>query len=249
MLEPNSALHSGSIANLSEKNSNPFEDARQPATATGMQARNGSGRANNSRRKTWIILGAVIGTLVVIGAVVGGVLAVKLRKDNTSTTGSSHSSSGINNVAADSNNALTSILPNGQTTTIVSAAASATSSSSSAQASVSPLATYDWTKSSYAGAIAQAKSAGANSVQGPMVGIALGSWLILEQWMLEPWFNASANYNSSVVDEWNLMLALGDNATAVMKQHWDTWITEDDIETAYQAGINHLRIPIGGFIT
>jgi len=63
--------------------------------------------------------------------------------------------------------------------------------------------------------------------------------------MVEPWFNASANNNASVVDEWNLMLQLGDNALKTMQGHWSTFFTEADIEAAHQAGINHLRIPVG----
>lgn len=63
--------------------------------------------------------------------------------------------------------------------------------------------------------------------------------------MVEPWFNASANNNASVIDEWNLMLQLGDKALSTMQEHWSTFFTEADIEAAHQAGINHLRIPLG----
>ena len=95
------------------------------------------------------------------------------------------------------------------------------------------------------------------------MGVALGNWLVLEQWMnevrpfrrrislfaaqclIQPWFNASANNNASVIDEWNFMLAIGDNATAVMHEHYATWVTEADIEALHEAGANHLRIPVG----
>lgn len=30
-----------------------------------------------------------------------------------------------------------------------------------------------------------------------------------------------------------------------MQQHWSSWFTEADVESAYQAGINHLRLPVG----
>lgn len=41
------------------------------------------------------------------------------------------------------------------------------------------------------------------------------------------------------------MQHLGENALSVMTEHWSTWVTEADIESAHQAGINHLRIPVG----
>ena len=63
--------------------------------------------------------------------------------------------------------------------------------------------------------------------------------------MSEKWFNTSANNNASVIDEWNLMLAAGSNAVSIMKQHYDTWLTEADVDTMQKAGINALRIPIG----
>lgn len=58
-------------------------------------------------------------------------------------------------------------------------------------------------------------------------------------------FNASASNDASVVDEWTLMQKLGDNARSVMTEHYETWITEDDIEKIHQAGMNHIRIPVG----
>ena len=63
--------------------------------------------------------------------------------------------------------------------------------------------------------------------------------------MSEKWFNTSANNNASVIDEWNLMLAAGSNAVSIMKEHYDTWLTEADVDTMQKAGINALRIPIG----
>lgn len=63
--------------------------------------------------------------------------------------------------------------------------------------------------------------------------------------MSERWFNTSANNNASVIDEWNLMLAAGSNAVSIMKEHYDTWLTEADVDTMQKAGINAVRIPIG----
>lgn len=65
--------------------------------------------------------------------------------------------------------------------------------------------------------------------------------------MSESWFNTSAKNNASVIDEWNLMLALGSNAVSTMKAHYDTWVTEADIDTLHKAGVNMVRIPMGRF--
>lgn len=43
------------------------------------------------------------------------------------------------------------------------------------------------------------------------------------------------------------MQVLGDRAQEVMTEHYETWVTEDDIEQLHQAGMNHLRIPVGEY--
>ena len=79
--------------------------------------------------------------------------------------------------------------------------------------------------------------------------------------MLEPWITpslfepfvdqttlSSTNPTSSqtVKDEYTLSQALGKvKAQETLHQHWSTWIVEDDIKEIAQAGLNHLRIPIG----
>lgn len=97
-----------------------------------------------------------------------------------------------------------------------------------------------------------------------MQGFAVGNWLLLERglsifvsrtmtqaslspaaWMSEPWFNATADHNASIVDEWTLSEYLGDRALPIFEKHWDTWVTEQQIETLYQAGLNMCRIPVG----
>lgn len=74
-----------------------------------------------------------------------------------------------------------------------------------------------------------------------MIGLNLGNWLILERWMAEDWFVQKAGPNAW--DEWDFTTALGSNATNVLEEHWSTWITEADVERAYQAGINTFRVP------
>lgn len=52
--------------------------------------------------------------------------------------------------------------------------------------------------------------------------------------MNEDWFIAQAGADSW--DEWDLSTTLGDRTLEVLTEHWETWITEDDIETMYQTG-------------
>jgi len=71
-------------------------------------------------------------------------------------------------------------------------------------------------------------------------GVNLGGWLILEKWMNPDVFSGEF---SKYVDEYTLS---GDpNAAETLKNHWDTYFTEADIQTIAATGINALRIPIG----
>ena len=74
-------------------------------------------------------------------------------------------------------------------------------------------------------------------------GVNLGSWLILEKWMTPSVF---AGAPDSVNDEYQLCRHLGPaEAERRLKAHWDSWITEADFVQMKNAGVNHVRIPIG----
>lgn len=50
-------------------------------------------------------------------------------------------------------------------------------------------------------------------------------------------------------DEWSCVTKLGqDAADAVFAQHWNTWITQDDIIQMVDFGLNTIRVPIGWWI-
>jgi len=75
-------------------------------------------------------------------------------------------------------------------------------------------------------------------------GVNLGGWLVLEPWITPSLFDETGN--KKIVDEWTFgELQDRDKATSTLKQHWDTWITEQDFEDIAQAGLNHVRLPIG----
>ena len=76
-----------------------------------------------------------------------------------------------------------------------------------------------------------------------IMGVSTGNWLVLERWMNEDWFVSLAPH---AIDEWGFCKTLGPNhATRVLNQHFQTWITESDIDLLEKHGINHVRIPIG----
>ncbi|TVY14753.1 Glucan 1,3-beta-glucosidase [Lachnellula arida] len=76
-------------------------------------------------------------------------------------------------------------------------------------------------------------------------GVNLGGWFVLEPWITPSIFQPWAN-GGGVVDEYTFTAAVGkDAATQQLAQHWGSWITDDDFKQIAQAGLNHVRIPIG----
>lgn len=76
-------------------------------------------------------------------------------------------------------------------------------------------------------------------------GVNLGSWLLLERWMVPELFESN---HAKSNDEYRFMDELGDRKEAVMKEHYDTFIVEDDFAWLKDHGINNVRIPVGYWI-
>lgn len=75
-------------------------------------------------------------------------------------------------------------------------------------------------------------------------GVNLGGWLVLEPWITPSIFDNTGN--DKIVDEWTFgKYQSKSTATSVLKNHWNTWITESDFEAIAAAGLNHVRLPIG----
>ncbi|KAL1413713.1 hypothetical protein Q8F55_001495 [Vanrija albida] len=74
-------------------------------------------------------------------------------------------------------------------------------------------------------------------------GVNLGGWLVLEQWITPSLFS---QVGGGVHDEytWGANQEKG-RATQLLRQHWDSWITEDDFRQIAAAGLNSVRIPVG----
>lgn len=66
--------------------------------------------------------------------------------------------------------------------------------------------------------------------------------------MLEPWITPSVfdEAGDAAIDEWSLSEVLGkDEAKVRLSEHWKSFVTQDDFARMAQAGLNHVRIPIG----
>ncbi|KAG8848435.1 exo-1,3-beta-glucanase [Tulasnella sp. 330] len=73
-------------------------------------------------------------------------------------------------------------------------------------------------------------------------GVNLGGWFVLEPWINPSLFNDTGN--PGIVDEYTFGLYQSySQASGVLQNHWDTWITEGDFAAISQAGLNHVRIP------
>ncbi|KAM0787105.1 hypothetical protein ACM66B_006360 [Microbotryomycetes sp. NB124-2] len=85
-------------------------------------------------------------------------------------------------------------------------------------------------------------------------GVNIGGWLTIEPFIVpglfEP-FNPETDsdvYDATVIDEWTLCEALGSNMSAVITEHYETFITEKDFAQIAGAGLNWVRIPIPWWI-
>lgn len=62
--------------------------------------------------------------------------------------------------------------------------------------------------------------------------------------MNEDWI--TSNGGADAWDEWTFIENLGkDKALPLLKAHWDSWVTEADLDLMQSAGFNTIRIPVG----
>ncbi len=69
-------------------------------------------------------------------------------------------------------------------------------------------------------------------------GVNLGGWFVLEGWMTPELFSGVSGSDETV------FLQQKENAEALIKEHWETFITEDDFIWLKDKGIDYVRIPI-----
>ncbi|KAG1771497.1 glycoside hydrolase family 5 protein [Suillus occidentalis] len=85
-------------------------------------------------------------------------------------------------------------------------------------------------------------------------GVNLGSWLVLELWMLpQGWVDmggqlCGSDCSTCISTESAFAKAYPNSVDTTFAQHWDTWFTQSDVNTLKAAGINTVRIPLGYWI-
>ena len=77
-------------------------------------------------------------------------------------------------------------------------------------------------------------------------GVNLGGWLNTEPFIVPALYEIYANGSNgqTAIDEYTLSQNMGDNLTAAMTEHYETFITEQDFIEMVSAGLNWIRLPI-----
>ncbi|KAI5120171.1 hypothetical protein M0805_008438 [Coniferiporia weirii] len=80
-------------------------------------------------------------------------------------------------------------------------------------------------------------------------GVNLGGWLMLEPFIAPALFGKYQNLSTPVIDEWSLSQAMAADTSAggglsQIEDHYNTFITEQDIAQIAGAGLNWIRVPI-----
>lgn len=82
-------------------------------------------------------------------------------------------------------------------------------------------------------------------------GVNLGGWLVLEKWIKPSLFAEWPPLDENgPKDEWTYCETLGkEECSRRLKEHWETWVTEETMAELAEVGITHVRIPFGWWIT
>ncbi|KAI9446884.1 family 5 hypothetical beta glucosidase from glycoside dehydrogenase [Russula earlei] len=93
----------------------------------------------------------------------------------------------------------------------------------------------------------------AADVPSKIYGVNLGSWLVLEPWMLPNEWKSMGGQSCSdcskcIASEFALAAAFPNDVDQRFAKHWSTWFTEHDVDHLQQLGINTVRIPLGYWI-
>ncbi|KAJ6605838.1 glycoside hydrolase family 5 protein [Mycena sp. CBHHK59/15] len=84
-------------------------------------------------------------------------------------------------------------------------------------------------------------------------GVNLGSWLVLEPWMLpQEWLDMGGQHctdcSTCIASEFAFAQAYPKTVDETFKGHWESWFNQDDVDALVAAGINTVRIPLGYWI-
>ena len=82
-------------------------------------------------------------------------------------------------------------------------------------------------------------------------GVNLGGWMVLEPWITPSLFYQflGGGEGTTAFDTYTFCEVLGaEEANRQLRNHWDTWVTEEIIaELAASGAVNSLRLPIGDY--
>ncbi|KAJ7272652.1 glycoside hydrolase family 5 protein [Mycena haematopus] len=84
-------------------------------------------------------------------------------------------------------------------------------------------------------------------------GVNLGSWLVLESWMLpQEWLDmggqSCSDCSTCIATEFAFAEAYPDTVDKIFNGHWTSWFNQADVDALVAAGINTVRIPLGYWI-
>lgn len=82
-------------------------------------------------------------------------------------------------------------------------------------------------------------------------GVNLGGYMVLEPWITPSLFYQFLNAGEGKIalDTYTFCEVLGPvEANRQLRNHWDTWVTEDLIQQLARSGINSLRLPVGDYM-
>ncbi|KAI1083914.1 glycoside hydrolase family 5 protein [Whalleya microplaca] len=79
-------------------------------------------------------------------------------------------------------------------------------------------------------------------------GVNFGGWLICEPWMMgTEWSKMGCDGSASEFDcmKDHYSGSNRDAGNAAFKEHWETWINPDTVQSVHDVGLNTIRIPVG----
>ncbi|KAF9466200.1 glycoside hydrolase family 5 protein [Collybia nuda] len=84
-------------------------------------------------------------------------------------------------------------------------------------------------------------------------GVNLGSWLLIEPWMLpREWVNMGGQQCSDcskcIASEFEFAKAFPSTVDQKLNTHWESWFSQSDVNSLVGVGINTVRIPMGYWI-
>ncbi|PBK99889.1 glycoside hydrolase family 5 protein [Armillaria gallica] len=84
-------------------------------------------------------------------------------------------------------------------------------------------------------------------------GVNLGSWLVLEAWMLpQGWLDMGGQQcndcSQCIATEFEFARAYPNTVDEIFDKHWSSWFNQTDVNALVEAGINTVRIPLGYWI-